>query len=255
MITKHRCLLCLLLLLLLLAEDAAVAEEPSNCKNNVVLVIGAANQWVNWTHVESFSNKQWSIQEGNLVGFGEIMRNHPGRFQAALDRYEPQLVRAIKLLRPSVLLVASKGLNVLTHLAWEDIWNGPSVLLSPIPNGCNHIGGSSSAPSWEAQWDDTMKVLVSKQVGPISIGVGTSLDEKELITDMIEETGRCGAMQITTTEARGQDWGTFETCQSWKIRSFPGDHGWKGHQNNAGNVAMMIDEVVAQSTKQRTDKL
>jgi hypothetical protein len=41
------------------------------------------------------------------------------------------------------LLLQSKGVGIATYLAFHKIWQGPLVLLSPIPNACEHISGGS----------------------------------------------------------------------------------------------------------------
>jgi hypothetical protein len=53
------------------------------------------------------------------------------------------------------LLLQSKGVGIATYLAFHKIWQGPLVLLSPIPNACEHISGGS----WEAEWNSTMQLL------------------------------------------------------------------------------------------------
>jgi len=129
--------------------------------------------------------------------------------------------------------------NLHSHLAAKDIWTGPSVLLSPIPNTCNHIQGDS----WEEEWISTLNLLILKNVGPIAIGVGTSSDEQSLIVDMIEEAQVCGS--IYGNEFRKK----FERCLSWSLFSFPGDHGWRTETSNAPNIALLIDAVIEMDGK------
>ena len=122
-----------------------------------VLAIGAANAVADWAQVEASSNssKPWSIEYMELESFGETMKNKG--FQAALDQAEASLLESISRVRPDALLVASKGVGIVTFLASQGLWNGPCVLISPIPNACGHIAGGS----WEAEWKSTMKILVS----------------------------------------------------------------------------------------------
>jgi hypothetical protein len=220
----------------LLACFAAAALATTNSGTPKVLSFGAANSWVNWTAVEVHSEGAWTIDFADLTGFGDTMRNNDEGFQAALDRFEKDMELAIRRLNPSALVVASKGLNILTHLASKGIYTGPAVLLSPIPNECDHIHGTT----WEEQWTNSLKVLVETQVGPIAVGVGTSTDEKDLIVDMMNQTQLCGDLQ------EGVIGGPmlFARCPDWSLRSFPGGHGWKGDPANAIHIASLIDKVL-----------
>mmetsp|Transcript_16204 Transcript_16204/g.23822 ORF Transcript_16204/g.23822 Transcript_16204/m.23822 type:complete len:239 (+) Transcript_16204:40-756(+) len=198
-----------------------------------VLYLSAANAANNWTAIESFSDGTWSIAPVNLEGFGETMFQRG--FQAALEEVEDKLRLLMRLLNPNIVIVASKGLNVLTYLASMDIYNGPTILLSPIPNKCDHIHGNN----WKDQWTNSMKVLRDKVVGPIGIGIGTSSDEQSIIVDMMNETLVCGE---TFEETNGQIF--FQHCPAWFLRSFPGDHGWKNQDSNAINIASLIIRVL-----------
>jgi len=203
-----------------------------------VFSIGAANLSLNWTAVELFSEGAWSVKHADLTGFGMTM--HQQGFQTALDQFDDKLRRAIQLLKPSVVVVASKGLNILTHLADAGIYKGPSVLLSPIPNICNLVPGET----WEEQWSASMSILVDAIDGPIGIGVGDSLNEQTLIKDMMDEAGVCGSLE---EEADGRV--SFRRCANWFLRSFPGDHGWKNQRINASNVASLIKEVLTMADR------
>lgn len=86
------------------AHDAApvgrsISSSPPQSKR-VVLVLGAANSHLNWTHVEaqqetvSSSASPWTTQEADLTGFGNLMKGS-GSFQFALDRYSAKLTRAV----------------------------------------------------------------------------------------------------------------------------------------------------------------
>eukprot|EP00588_Corethron_pennatum_P008575 CAMPEP_0194267778 /NCGR_PEP_ID=MMETSP0169-20130528/2217_1 /TAXON_ID=218684 /ORGANISM="Corethron pennatum, Strain L29A3" /LENGTH=196 /DNA_ID=CAMNT_0039008743 /DNA_START=102 /DNA_END=692 /DNA_ORIENTATION=- len=170
----------------------------------------------------------------SATGFGTTM--HQGGFQAALDQSEDTLRRVIQLLKPSVVVVASKGLNILTHLADTGIYTGPSVLLSPIPNVYTLVSGET----WEEQWSASMSVLADAVDGPIGIGVGDSPDEQSLIKDMMDEAGVCGSLEEEVVGGRV----SFRQCSNWFLRSFPGDHQWKNQRRNAINVASLIKEVL-----------
>lgn len=228
-------------LLWMLVFDAFRVYGSKGESSGKVLVLGAANGWTNWTAVESFSGGAWSIDVADLDGFGDTMRQQG--FQAALDQFDERLNLAISLLKPSVLIVASKGLNILTHLATTGVYSGAAVLLSPIPNECDHIRGNT----WEEQWADSMKVLVEKMVAPISIGVGTSADEQSLIVDMMNETKACGDLQTDAYSGKI----LFERCPNWFLGSFPGDHGWKSDAANAIHIASLISIVNAMEPELR----
>lgn len=184
----------------------------------------------NWTLVESSrgSAPRWSIEEVVLEDFGTIMKARG--FQVALDEFDETLRGALESVRPDALIVSSKGVGILTHLAQGGRWNGPAVLLSPIPNESDHVEGGS----WESEWKSTTNTLVSRGVGPIAIGIGTSVDEQTLILESIEETGMCG------NYLRGRQ--MFQKC-SWHLRSFPGNHYWKNDPANAQGIATLIDAV------------
>jgi hypothetical protein len=197
--------------------------------NRLVLAISAANGPVNWHEVESFAeNNDWRVHELFLEDFGEIMKHHG--FQVALDSSYSLLQKSIQQMRPDALLVASKGVGVVTFLALKGLWKGPVVLLSPIPNSCDHVIGGS----WESEWESTIKVLVDYEVGPVVIGVGSTTDEQFLITEQIEDTGLCGSLD---------DDFFFENCPKWHLRVAEGGHSWKSDPKNAMLVAEMIDKV------------
>lgn len=238
------------LFLALLSVVSAFAK--SQAASHGVFVVSAANMWMNWTEIESFCSPDtpWSVHVANLDGFGRTM-NEQGSFQAALEQFDERLRRAIKLIQPDVVLVASKGLNILTHLANENVYNGPAVLLSPIPNQCDHIEGTT----WVEQWNSSLNVLVKNKVGPIGIGVGSSLDEKSLIVDTIDETQVCGRLlRSQRSHVAASTNMHFEMCPDWFIRTFPGDHGWKNVPSNSINVASIINSVLAMK-KQRPESV
>jgi hypothetical protein len=257
--------LLLTLLLLHIAWIVGVSSAPrapkQNNDNNAthkksVISINAANGAVDWGLVEAAapgatnsSSLSWFVDEIVLDGFGQIMKEQS--FQSALEHFEPQL-RSIfssggddASQNPlDALIVSSKGVNVLTYLASEGLWRGPFVLLSPIPNACDHIDGNS----WETEWKSTIDTLVSHHTGHLVIGVGTSFDEQYLIVEMAEETRVCGQhvvlKELRTTAAGG---GSFEKCPTWFLQSFPGDHSWKNSAESAPNIAMLINRVFGMS--------
>eukprot|EP00566_Odontella_aurita_P017466 CAMPEP_0113564898 /NCGR_PEP_ID=MMETSP0015_2-20120614/21879_1 /TAXON_ID=2838 /ORGANISM="Odontella" /LENGTH=271 /DNA_ID=CAMNT_0000467039 /DNA_START=166 /DNA_END=982 /DNA_ORIENTATION=- /assembly_acc=CAM_ASM_000160 len=195
----------------------------------MVLAIQAANHPVDWSKIALLSKsvRPWHIEELVLEGFGDIMKFDG--FQAALEKYERPIRDELARRNPDAILVSSKGLGILSFLASQGLWDGPAVLLSPIPNACNHIQGGS----WESEWSSTLKILESEGVGPLAFGVGTSHDEKMLIIDEMEATGICGRVRSSTN--------TFEKCSKWFLYSFPGNHGWKNDPSNARNIALLID--------------
>ena len=181
-----------------------------------VLSIGAATSTQNWHAVEEFSGGLWRVDDVDLPGFGRIMSTQG--FQAALDHSEP-LLRRVFSTPPDAVIVRSKGVGVVTFLATLGLWSGPTVLVSPITNACDHIDGGS----WEAEWLSCVSVLTEHAVGPIAIGLGDSHDEQQIILDEIEGTGVCGKLQ------RGRGGGgdaldLFELCPTWCLRSFPGTY-------------------------------
>jgi hypothetical protein len=150
-------------------------------------------------------------------------------FQAALDHFDPLLQNAIEEIRPDVLLVSSKGVGIVTYLAVQGLWNGPSILFSPIPNQSNHVIGGS----WESEWQSTVQILVDYGVGPLIIAVGSTLDEKTLITEAIEETNTCGKLSN----------GAFEDCPNWYHQVIQGGHDWRSNPNHARFIAGMITKI------------
>mmetsp|Transcript_3594 Transcript_3594/g.4750 ORF Transcript_3594/g.4750 Transcript_3594/m.4750 type:complete len:274 (+) Transcript_3594:147-968(+) len=232
---KTKALVFVMLFMMMLCKITMTEASSADESEQTVLVIGAANGWTNWSAVEAFAEGRWKLQYADLEGFGDTMQKEG--FQAALNQWDSKLSQTIKLLQPCAVLVCSKGLNVLTHLAKENVWTGPSVLLSPIPNDCLHNPGDS----WESQWASSMDTLFSEVLGPIVIGVGTSLDEETLIVDMMEETQVCGSIDRTQYPK------TFEKCPSWSLYSFPGDHSWNKNIANAPDIALLIDEALKNS--------
>jgi len=250
-------------------EVCTTPSQQNGSAMPTVLNINAANGNINWTVVGSFASlsvfavgPSWTVKDVNLEGFGETMR--ASGFQAALEQSEQKLVKTLAEVQPSALVVSSKGVNVLTYLAAKGLWNGPTVLLSPIPNSCDHLGLPSGGAtqtdhSWEDEWESTMRVLVERNVGPIAIGIGTSADEQDLIADMMVETGICGNLVVSEDRDDGEinagaapssssvPYAVFETCRSWSVRAFHGDHAWTSDPRNAANVASLIDEVLKKS--------
>jgi hypothetical protein len=198
-------------------------------EEHVVLAINAANGPVDWDYVESFAedDEWWRVESLVLEGFGELMACQG--FQAALDHFDALLQNAIEDVRPDVLLVSSKGVGIVTHLAVQGLWNGPSILISPIPNPSNHVMGGS----WESEWQSTVQILVDYGVGPVIIAVGSTLDEKTLITEAIEETKTCGKLSN----------GAFEDCPNWYHQVIQGGHDWKSNPSNARFIAGMITKI------------
>ncbi|CAK9100973.1 Hypothetical protein SCF082_LOCUS47227 [Durusdinium trenchii] len=202
--------------------------QPASAQQLRLLAINAANSEVDWPLVESFAKKSWSVQELKLDRFGPLMRNFS--FQAALDDSEELLQKALTE-KFDALIASSKGVNVVTSLIQRHLWDGPLVLLSPIPNACDHIRGGG----WEEEWRSTMEVLMN--VGPVAIGTGTSQDEALFVVDGIAETELCGKL------IKGGSTHRFEKCPGWILRSFQGDHGWKSDWTNAPHIARLIDSL------------
>eukprot|EP00435_Cladocopium_sp_Y103_P030015 s2034_g7.t1 len=158
-----------------------------------ILAIGAANSEIDWTLVQSAATVQrpWLIDELLLPDFGRKMMEKG--FQHALEDAEKLILINLFMKKPDVLLLQSKGVGIATYLAFHKIWQGPLVLLSPIPNACDHISGGS----WEAEWNSTMQLLRSTQI--VAIGTGNSNDEQEFIVRSMEETEVCGKIRHGTT--------------------------------------------------------
>lgn len=196
-----------------------------------VLAIRAANSEIDWTLVQSAANVQrpWLIDELLLPDFGRKMMEKG--FQHALEDAESLILSNLVSKNPDALLLQSKGVGIATYLAFHKIWQGPLVLLSPIPNACEHISGGS----WEAEWNSTMQLLRSTQL--VAVGTGSSNDEQEFIVQSMEETAVCGKIR------RGTISHSFELCPSWILRSFPGDHRWKEQPENAKHIARLIDSM------------
>eukprot|EP00592_Proboscia_alata_P027183 CAMPEP_0194436294 /NCGR_PEP_ID=MMETSP0176-20130528/93797_1 /TAXON_ID=216777 /ORGANISM="Proboscia alata, Strain PI-D3" /LENGTH=234 /DNA_ID=CAMNT_0039256481 /DNA_START=71 /DNA_END=771 /DNA_ORIENTATION=+ len=200
------------------SEEASFNSNGSYDIKKRCIFINAANSDFNWGTVDAYLDngiEKYSIQELVLENFGQIMQDDS--FQAALEHSEPQLrsVFASQSTSIDAVIVASKGVNVLTYLASNNLWNGPSLLLSPIPNACNHIQGGS----WENEWESTVDALLSHGVGPIVIGAGTSSDEQMFIVNMIYDEKNCGSL------AKGKSSGDkreFKRCPNWFVYSFPG---------------------------------
>ena len=224
-----------LILITLFSKIALTTAIGVKKKPHKVLAIGAANGWSHWNVVEGLSEGRWSLHYANLDGFGDTMKHYG--FQAAINQWDSKLSRVVELLQPSLIVVCSKGLNVLTHLAKEDVWTGPTVLLSPIPNESHHCPGDT----WESLWESSMHALATKDVGPVVIGVGSSLDEETLIVDMIEGTQVCGSID------RSKSPNSFEKCPSWSLYAFPGNHSWNKNVDNAPNIALLIDKALNES--------
>ena len=143
-----------------------------------VLAIRAANSEIDWRAVEGFSvaRDRWHVEELHLENFGRIMKEKD--FQAALEDSEDLLLqRLFQAETVDALLIQSKGVGIASYLVWKDLWKGPIILLSPIPNACEHISGGS----WEVEWNSTMNLLLSME--PVAIGTGNSRDEEDFIVD------------------------------------------------------------------------
>jgi len=249
--SRHSCtvvtfwILCVTTFFLLLLLPSSKGAPPtitsnSSCSTRTLLVINAANRPVNWRAVEAFNTnkttEQWSIREITLEQFGPVMKETS--FQTALEHSEPQLRSIFSRTTstspppppPDALIVSSKGVGILTFLATQKLWNGPSLLLSPIPNVCDHIEGGS----WENEWKSTVTVLSSHNVGPVVIGTGTSSDEQNFIVDILTDAQLCGRLSKRHR---------FEKCPSWFLYSFPGDHSWRNDIDSAQNIAVLIHKL------------
>ena len=204
---------------------------PNKSRTSLVLSINAANSKVDWDLVQSYATHETSfrVKDVTLKNFGETMKRKG--FQAALEQQDAFLRQTLVDVRPDILLVASKGVGVATYLVKKGVWSGPIVMLSPIPNACDHIDGDS----WEAEWTSTMNTLIAHRLGPVAIGVGTSHDELLLIKDAMEETNVCGVISETT--------GVFELCPHWSLVTHEGDHGWRTMSEHAIHIAELIAKV------------
>ena len=151
-----------------------------------ILAIRAANSLVDWKLVESFARQSWSVDDLELPNFGPIMKEKG--FQTALEESEELILSRMKS-KPDALLFLSKGVGIASYLVFKDLWHGPLILLSPIPNECGHIQGGS----WEADWNSSMHFLAPL---PVAVGTGNSHDEQDFIVKSIEETEVCGKMRI-----------------------------------------------------------
>lgn len=108
------------------------AKLLTNPTGKLVVSINAANGITNWDRVSSGANLDWRVQEVVLRDFGPTMRD--SSFTAALDESYLLMQRALEDLQPDVWLASSKGVGVIAYLASKNLWAGPIVLLSPIPN-------------------------------------------------------------------------------------------------------------------------
>ena len=202
-----------------------------------VLAIVAANSEIDWRMVESASVKDWLIDELPLPDFGQIMKERS--FQDALDHSFEAIQGGLRG-SPDALLLQSKGLGIATWLASKGLWRGPLVLLSPIPNSCDHISGGS----WEAEWNATMQFL--DPLRPVAIGTGTSSDEEEFIVKSIEETGVCGQIRRMAAVLRpevlrvGGGWRVEERLCRWTIH-FHLKSRW--HRKNPFTLASLLLSV------------
>ena len=232
-------LVCMLLLSVLMGLHSQLVLPPVR----TVLVLGTANGWTDWTAVEShINNPDIRIVFANLDGFGDTMQQHG--FQAAIDQHDQQLQRVVGILKPAALVVASKGLNVLTHLILTGVHVvGPVVLLSPIPNSCKHIPGQT----WLNQWAESLRVMKERGDGNETtiVGVGTSRDEQSLIVEHMNETGVCGDLLPVSNDwsnqAKAPGDFLFQRCSNWYLRSFSGDHFWKNDAAEVAGIASLIE--------------
>lgn len=160
---------------------------PCAAKIHRVLAIGAANSQIDWRMVQSLAKRPWQIDELELHNFGPMMKEKG--FQEALEASEDLILSSLRRLNPDALLLQSKGVGIATWLAFKELWKGPLLLLSPIPNACDHISGGS----WEAEWNSTMQLLRGPETPAlarvVAIGTGTSSDEEDFIVQSIEDTG------------------------------------------------------------------
>ena len=230
----------------ILAGSAPQSNNATATQNSTpvsqVLAINAANGKVDWDLVNSFASSKFSfhVKELRLNKFGETMKNHG--FQGALDQSDAVLRQSLTEIKPDILLVASKGVGVATYLATKGLWDGPVVMLSPIPNACDHI----EAGSWEEEWASTMNILVSHGLNQIAVGIGSSHDEQILIKGSMEATNVCG--RILGTQGH-----YFEKCPDWFVLVVKGDHGWKQEEQHAIHIAYLIYKVSL--VQQRSSRL
>jgi len=220
--------------------DEAREEDVIDDKNNAIKQI--INVLVINTLTELCNKLEWNIistkYKLNLTfEFLPEFKDHfkPGYIEDALVYADPILRNLIQTTNPNILIVHSKGVAIVTYLAFHNIWTGNVILSSPIPNTCNHLSQfiekdnnknennkEEEEDTWLGEWNAIIKVL-ERIKGKIGIGIGNSFDEEELIESYLLKASQ---------------------QNNWLIKKSKGDHDWLYQQENLPAIAELIEYVI-----------
>lgn len=180
---------------------------------------------IDWLHIKTSIPIDVYIEQ--LPLFGKYFKHN--NIEEALKYSETIIESFIRDKRPNLLIVHSKGITTITNLIFKNIWKGPIVLLSPIPNNCNHLSLSAlnnyddnDDDEWDIQWRSVIKILEENE-GRISIGFGNTTDEKMFVEDYVTEAAK---------------------RNGWFLKKVKGDHDWLQDPDNWNSIGELIDFAI-----------
>lgn len=181
-----------------------------------ILIIDAITDLhiIDWTKVPT--KRQVQIEFELLPDFN--LHFETGNIQKALVNSKDRLQKRIQEFNPNLVIVDSKGVCIISFMIVEKIYCGPAVILSPIINYCDHI-----KPVFETDVDhfwSRIHDILSSTKSKYAFGVGSSIDETELILSDIQDM-----------------------CQKedWPLLVCPGDHDWILDNRNWDKIGSLID--------------
>lgn len=110
-----------------------------------------------------------------------------GNIETSLQYALPIVEARLKMKTYDVLVVYSKGVALASLLVSLGLWQGATLLLSPIPNTCKHLLGGNDEDAddlriYEDLWTSVLKIFEGRNC---CICYGDSSDERIMIEDYI----------------------------------------------------------------------
>jgi hypothetical protein len=193
-----------------------IFKNPAMPLNLLVIDALTELQSVPWTE---FLEPSTRVTFEPLPRFGEIFKTDD--IEEALHYAVPLVLRTCEQCRPDCIVVHSKGVAIVTYLFAHNLYSGAALILSPIPNKCDHLGLdplSNDEDPWGAQWAAVLNILRGRTV---AFGVGNSADEEVLIHEYLKPAAA--------------------ERPNWLLRQAQGDHDWVCRSRNRRALRALLD--------------
>jgi hypothetical protein len=188
----------------------------------VLLVIDAMTELQNvaWDRLQTKSPVRAEFEA--LPRFAEFFKQND--IEEALQYAIPLVLLAIQHHSPDCLVVHSKGVAIVTYLYTHELWSGPVLLLSPIPNKCAHLQTTAAGEDpWADDWASVLDILDNRRV---AIGLGDSIDEQVLIDEFIGPPA--------------------SKKPNWLLLRAHGDHDWPSRPESRSTLESLLDWLTAE---------